>query len=211
MHPSDLPLTQQQSQLQISGGGFNFFVFSCWFMWRWSNLTNIFFELDWFNHQVVNYNFPLEKLRFCPIIWLMEKNQTTTWDSLKNPVNNGLVVISRIFSFHPENWGKMNPFWRAYFSSGWCNHRSGISYLSTTWFLNHQQKVSECWEVCFEGESRTPGCPIAPMGRSTFSFQVTCIDCTLGAAIFEAGKWGFKVGRCINSPEISKKCMENGW
>ena len=25
MHPSDLPPTQQQSQLQIYGGGFNFF------------------------------------------------------------------------------------------------------------------------------------------------------------------------------------------
>ena len=40
---------------------------------------------------------------------------------------------SNILEFSPRKLGKMNPFWRAYFSDGWFNHQPVFVALSRNW------------------------------------------------------------------------------
>ncbi|CAJ1377316.1 unnamed protein product [Effrenium voratum] len=63
-------------------------------------------------------------------------------------------------------------------------------------------------EVCYEAGSITPGCPIAPSGRSQFSFQVTCMDCVCGEAP-EASGGGVKCPKFArdNLPGFSGDCV----
>ena len=57
-------------------------------------------------------------------------------------------------------------------------------------------------QVCYEARSITPGCPIAPSGRSQFSFQVTCMDCIVAfmASLF-----------FLRYLVFSQPCAPNAW
>ena len=52
----------------------------------------------------------------------------------------------KYFLFSPRKLGKMNPFWRAYFSDGWFNHQ--LVYL---FFSNHRLQANLSRDVSNEG------------------------------------------------------------
>ena len=55
-----------------------------------------------------------------------KKSQTTTWDvqKLVNVINYWVLATQIFFYVYPQKLGKMNPFWRAYFTDGgWFNHQ----------------------------------------------------------------------------------------
>eukprot|EP00439_Symbiodinium_sp_Y106_P033024 s3366_g3.t4 len=76
-------------------------------------------------------------------------------------------------------------------------------------------------QVCYEGGSITPGCPVAPAGRSQFSFQISCIDCICDRLTSSPGSGNVKCprfarenlpgwsGDCV-CPDDMPDCYQNG-
>lgn len=76
-------------------------------------------------------------------------------------------------------------------------------------------------QVCYEGGSITPGCPVAPAGRSQFSFQISCIDCICDKLTSSPGSGNVKCprfareslpgwsGDCV-CPDDMPDCYQNG-
>ena len=56
-------------EVAFLGGGFDFIVFSSWFMWRWSNLTSTFF--NWVGSTTNSFFFPKVWWMWWPIQWWM--------------------------------------------------------------------------------------------------------------------------------------------
>ena len=107
------------------------------------------------------------------MMWVESKN----W----NPKTGGYLVVSNVFSFHPDSWSN-DPIWRRYVPDGWFNHHlegcfcmffGKRSHLSSMMFV-HPDTLLEKFSV----EWRNPS--TWPVQKTNLLFSVTGDSATLG-------------------------------
>ncbi len=74
--------------------------------------------------------------------------------------------LKHFWNFHPENWGKMHPFWRSYFSKGWFNHQLVWNFSKPnpkTSFFEKENDLNQATVMIFGDQNVTlPETNVAP-------------------------------------------------
>ena len=109
--------------------------------WHWQERLKTSLRVDWSNWNGVEYLWLVlfkNSTAACWVriettksdaFWTSPECDFASWAVKYRKLFLSWVLVSNMKVFSPRKLGKMNPFWRSFFSKGWFNHRRSLAYI----------------------------------------------------------------------------------